>query len=719
MTHQAITDLARRLARLEQGVTAQNVPQLAASSVEAGAIPHYDSAGQMTALVGEQHDGTTAAAVLAGPTPPAPAGLDADAGPGSIAVTWNGSFADGSVAPMDFARVEVHVGETQDFEPDPFPGSLTRVGTIESPGGGTLTIPATPGDKWVALVTRSQPGKVSEHGEVVGVTVEPIVDNAMFDQARADIEEAKTGGVGIDRLVVTDQATINDAVVLRLWAELFTAKKITANEINAQEISAALAEIQTVKAESIQSGFLNASLGIGTTGAIMAGDWSKSYARIDQYGFSTVFVGDDGTQVIATRLGSSGANSLMIANTAGEPTATITPDGDETVNSVTTVGDIYPGGRPLLGKRLDPTADDGILDDAGRGLVAFGDLRPLIDASVKLPAGTTPLAVVGLTVDPGRALQVSMPFRINVTDVTAGTVARAGVVLYYTLKPVAAGDADEPSTTSTFVGDFVDSYPSAVGGVTNQVDFVWRPFGQAYNVKLLVCAYSANSQLQMSAYNPFDWQLYVTDIGPRPESSARLLDLPTSGQTSSETAPTPAPPAKKTYTATWHATDSAEYLGDGSRTPSNARLTSGHIRHGRAYGSPNNLRGVIVFNAPSVDGEKKYMSTALTGAKITKAEVFVRVKMWSYSTGGTLTLRPLGDSTPPSTLNVPSTTQSKRYTGPNQGIWIQIPTSWIKPTERGIIVGPARSESATDYGYWHPHTAAVADRPKLRLTYSR
>lgn len=711
MTHQAITDLARRLARLEQGVTAQNVPQLAASSVEAGAIPHYDSAGQMTALVGEQHDGTTAAAVLAGPTPPAPAGLDADAGPGSIAVTWNGSFADGSVAPMDFARVEVHVGETQDFEPDPLPGSLTRAGTIESPGGGTLTIPATPGDRWVALLTRSQSGKASDHGEVVGVTIEPIVDSTMFDQARADIEEAKNGGVGIDRLVVTDQATINDAVVLRLWAELFTAKKVTANEINASSMATAIL--------SAQDATIGGRLTIKPGGELLAGDVAVAYTVHDQYGLRTIIVGDDGKPNIVTAIGQSTENVLSTRSAAGELTSSISPDGNANFADVTTVGDLYPGGRPLLGKRLDPAADDGILDDAGRGLVAFGDLRPLIDASVKLPAGTTPLAVVGLTVDPGRALQVSMPFRINVTDVTAGTVARAGVVLYYTLKPVAAGDADEPSTTSTFVGDFVDSYPSAVGGVTNQVDFVWRPFGQAYNVKLLVCAYSANSQLQMSAYNPFDWQLYVTDIGPRPESSARLLDLPTSGQTSSETAPTPAPPAKKTYTATWHATDSREYLGSGSATPSNARLPSGHIRHGRAYGSPNNLRGVIVFNAPSVDGEKKYMSTALTGATITKAEVFVRVKMWSYSTGGTLTLRPLGDSTPPSTLNVPSTTQSKRYTGPNQGYWIQIPTSWIKPTERGIIVGPARSESATDYGYWHPHTAAVADRPKLRLTYSR
>lgn len=711
MTHQAIKDLARRLTRLEQGVTAQNVPQLAASSVEAGAIPHYDSAGQMTALVGEQHDGTTAAAVLAGPTPPAPAGLDADAGPGSIAVTWNGSFADGSVAPMDFARVEVHVGEAQDFEPDPLPGSLTRAGTIESPGGGTLTIPATPGDRWVALLTRSQSGKASDHGEVVGVTVEPIVDSTMFDQARADIEEAKNGGVGIDRLVVTDQATINTAVVLRLWAEMFTAKKITSNEIDTTSLATAIL--------SAQDATIGARLTISPGGELVAGDVAVAYTVLDQYGLRTIIVGDDGKPNIVTSIGQSTENVLSTRNAAGELTSSVSPDGNANFADVTTVGDIYPGGRPLLGKRFDPNADDGILDDAGRGLVAFGDLRPLIDASVKLPAGTTPLAVVGLTVDPGRALQVSMPFRINVTDVTAGAVARAGVVLYYTLKPVAAGDADEPSTSSTFIGDFVDSYPSEVGGVTNQVDFVWRPFGQAYNVKLLVCAYSANSQLQMSAYNPFDWQLYVTDIGPRPESSARLLDLPTSGQTSPETAPTPAPPAKKTYTATWHATDSAEYLGNGSRTPSNARLTSGHIRHGRAYGGPNNLRGVVVFNAPSVDGEKKYMSTALTGATITKAYVFVRVKMWSYSTGGTLTLRPLGDSTPPSTLSVPSTTQSKRYTGPNQGYWIQIPTSWIKPTERGIIVGPARSESATDYGYWHPHTAALADRPKLRLTYSR
>lgn len=711
MTNQAITDLARRLARLEQGVTAQNVPQLAASSVEAGAIPHYDSAGQMTALVGEQHDGTTAAAVLAGPVPPAPAGLDADAGPGSIAVTWNGSFADGSVAPMDFARVEVHVGETQDFEPDPFPGSLTRAGTIESPGGGTLTVPATPGDRWVALLTRSQSGKASDHGELVGVTVEPIVDSTMFDQARADIEEAKNGGVGIDRLVVTDQATINTAVVLKLWAELFTAKKITANEINTSSLATAIL--------SAQDATISGRLAIVPGGEVVAGDTLVAYTVLDQYGLRTIIIGDDGKPNIVTSIGQSTENVLSTRNAAGELTSNVSPDGNATFADVTTVGDIYPGGRPLLGKRVDPDADDGILDDAGRGLSAFGNLRELFAAgATKLPEGYTDIAVVGFTMQPGRTYLLHMPFRHAVSDVAAGG-GRAGVATFYTYKPVASGDADEPSTSSTRVADAVGAFTVSNPGVGNVLTHLWpSPFGAPVNVKLLVCAWTVGCRMTTST-NAFDWQMGIVDLGPTVPSSVRVLDLPTSGQTSPEATPTPAPPAKKTYTATWHATDSAEYLGDGTRTPSNARLTSGHIRHGRAYGGPNNLRGVIVFNAPSVDGEKKYMSTALTGAKITKAEVFVRVKMWSYSTGGTLTLRPLGDSTPPSTLSVPSTTQSKRYTGPNQGIWIQIPTSWIKPTERGIIVGPARSESATDYGYWHPHTAALADRPKLRLTYSR
>lgn len=711
MTHQAITDLARRLTRLEQGVTAQNVPQLAASSVEAGAIPHYDSAGQMTALVGEQHDGTTAAAVLAGPVPPAPAGLDADAGPGSIAVTWNGSFADGSVAPMDFARVEVHVGETQDFEPDPLPGSLTRAGTIESPGGGTLTIPATPGDRWVALLTRSQSGKASDHGEVVGVTVEPIVDSVIFDQARADIEEAKNGGVGLDRLVVTDQATINDAVVLRLWAELFTAKKITADEINTTSLATAIL--------SAQEATIGALLTIKPGGGLVLGDVLTAFTILDEKGLRTIIIGDDGQQVVVTAIGQSTDNALSTSNSKGEITSSVTPDGNASFTDVTTVGDLYPGGRPLLGKRLDPNADDGILDDGPRGLVegGLGDFRPLLGGN-NITSQEATLGVLTFTADPGRMYEITMPFGYYVEDIASGKLGTCGIRVRYTY----GDDPADPTSSSPVLVQSMASHATAtsVAQVITAAGLLDSPVTTPRSsVKLLLTAQGLDCSMAFSLADASMWKLWVRDIGPSIQSTARVAaSLPSQTTQTGGSTTGPVTP-KKTFTATWYATDSAEYLGNGSRTPSNARLASGHIRHGRAYGGPNNLFGVIVFNGVSVDGEKKYMSTALTGATKTKSEVFIKVKMWTYSSGGTLTLRPLDGSTPPVTVTIPSTTQSKRYTGPNQGLWIQVPTQWFGPNNRGIIVGPARSESATDYGYWHPHTAAVADRPKVRHTYSR
>ena len=332
-------ELARRLRRLEEGVKAQNVPQLAHSSVEDGAIEHYDADGQLTAIVGKQHDDTIAPVVVTGPPPPAPTGLDVVGGQLQVTATWDGSWADGAVAPMDFARVEVHVGASQDFEVDPLPMSTTRVATIESPGGASVTWMAEPGEVWVTIVARSLPGKVSEHRELVMVEVSAAVDPEVFERLKVDLAESaarvdarmeEIATMPLDATRITDgsiyapkldtnslgalvaqiltldvshltasDAKIGDAVIEKLTAQILAAHKITADDIDAGKIAAALATIQTVKAENIQSGFLNASIGIGTTGAIMAGDWSKSYARIDDKGFSTYTVAEDGTQYMA------------------------------------------------------------------------------------------------------------------------------------------------------------------------------------------------------------------------------------------------------------------------------------------------------------------------------------------------------------------------------------------------------------------------------------
>lgn len=251
MTHQAVRDLARRLERLEQGVTAQNVPQLAASSVEAGAIPHYDSSGQMTALVGEQHDGTTAAAVLAGPVPPAPLGVDASGGQLTVTATWDGTFVGDAVAPMDFARVEVHRGATEDFIVDPLPTSTTRVGSIEHAGGGSFTWTQQPGDVWVTMITRATTGKASEPLAYVMVEVDSAVDPAVFEQAAKDLNDARTRLAGAESRLAGAQSDLYDpgGVVDALKGTL-TGKVTDATDLATQALDTAKRVAAIVRIDS-------------------------------------------------------------------------------------------------------------------------------------------------------------------------------------------------------------------------------------------------------------------------------------------------------------------------------------------------------------------------------------------------------------------------------------------------------------------------------------
>lgn len=764
-------ELARRLRRLEEGVKAQNVPQLAHSSVEDGAIEHYDADGQLTAIVGKQHDDTTAPVIVTGPPPPAPTGLDVVGGQLQVTATWDGTWADGAVAPMDFARVEVHVGASQDFEVDPLPMSTTRVATIESPGGASVTWMAEPGEVWVTIVARSLPGKVSEHRELVMVEVSAAVDPEAFEQLKVDLTESEArvkarmeeiATMPLDATRITDgsiyapkldanslgalvaqiltldvshltasDAKIGDAVAQRMFVDVFAANKVTANELDAASVAAAVGVFVRVKAEQLDSGFLNASIGIGTTGAIMAGDWSKSYARIDDKGFSTWMVAEDGTQYMATSLGSATSNSLAIADATAVTRASITPDGDASFEGLDVDSDPNFMGRPLLGKRVDPDADDGILDDGPRGLVAFGDVRSAVGGVSWASSGgstLTPLMVVGFTMSPGRTYRVTMPWRADISNVTSGYVARAGIIVHYTWAAGDAANPDEPSTTSTRVNDAMQSYPSPVSGVSGLMTFFWRsPFSSPTTVKLLVSAVTDRCTMTPSNYGANDWRIWVEDAGPWIESTARVLDIASSGQvtpqpsTSNPTPTTPAPPPKRTYTATWAGTASRAWNGDGAQSHWGDTLNAqGILPHGY-YPGFGAMRSGVIFNGASVDSEKKTLSAALNGATITKAEVFVKFPHWYYSTGGTAVLHPLGGSSLPDTMpSVNSASVRKAYTARGQGYWVQVPTSWFSSSATGVVIGPGTANNVTSYGYFAgPSYPTTGDRIKLRLTYTR
>ena len=155
-----LVDVTRRLKHLE------TVPQLAHSSLDDHGMPVYDADGNLTVTVGKQPDGTWGAKPVAGPVPPRPVGLDAEGDAGAIRASWQGVFWAGAALPMDFEAVQVLVN-----------GSVYAA--IHDPEGGSVQVPALPGERLVSFRTLSQAGVVSEAVAFGTVTVEPRVSEQM------------------------------------------------------------------------------------------------------------------------------------------------------------------------------------------------------------------------------------------------------------------------------------------------------------------------------------------------------------------------------------------------------------------------------------------------------------------------------------------------------------------------------------------------------------
>lgn len=167
----AVDDLAAQIVGLEKKLNdAITTPQLAYSSIENGALRAHDDALGNTMTIGRQWDGTYAPLVDRGPVPPTPSDptvVDATEG---IVVFWDGTFTNALLAPMDFLRVDIHVGSTAGFVPD----HTNRRGTIAAPLGGNVSITLPYGTYWVKLVCWSLAGNVSLASAAVSGDAWPI-----------------------------------------------------------------------------------------------------------------------------------------------------------------------------------------------------------------------------------------------------------------------------------------------------------------------------------------------------------------------------------------------------------------------------------------------------------------------------------------------------------------------------------------------------------------
>lgn len=185
----AVDRLAARIRAVERELLRRKSPQLADSSVEDGSIDVNALDGTQTMAIGKQYDGTAAAAVLTGPPPPTPTAPTSRPSVSGVVAIWDGLFADALVAPMDFARVEVHVGPVSGF----YDGSSTYLrGTIESPRGGEVSVPLPDeGAHFIVLVARNLAGGRSpasaEASETPAIITEFVLeDNSVTADKIAD-----------------------------------------------------------------------------------------------------------------------------------------------------------------------------------------------------------------------------------------------------------------------------------------------------------------------------------------------------------------------------------------------------------------------------------------------------------------------------------------------------------------------------------------------------
>ena len=183
----------------------------------------------------------------------------------------------------------------------------------------------------------------------------------------------------------------------------------------------------------------------------------------------------------------------------------------------------------------------------------------------------------------------------------------------------------------------------------------------------------------------------------------------------------PPPPPVKKYTSTWVASGSRTFKGSGSENTA----ASPDIIQGYYSGTNGNQSAVVVFTgANSAGGESgKTISQALSGAKISKVEVYLYCNhFYSYAGGDARIGYYDGTSLPASFTGAkPYVTSADWKAG--SGRWVNVTSaSFIRDlldgSARGITIGPGVGSSRNYYGKFNGASAS-SGKPVLRITYSK
>lgn len=280
--------LRRELAAIRKG---QRIAH--GASIENAALDVRDDAGGLRAIVGQQGDGTTAVNIVNGGPPPAPATPTAGPALGGISASWDGTFADGAIIPLDWARVEVHASPDTGFTPS----ADTLKATIETAQGGIIYVPAT-APQYVRLLARNTSGAASDPTAQVG----PYAPTPISDEI---------GPGGITTTLIADDA--------------ITTPKIFANAVTTPKLSAGSVDATALKADAITGKVITGGTITGTD--IIGSTVTGGLLQTGSSGARTVVTPTPPVPLIQR------PSVLMYSGVTGETLPAVFNSGPNTVNT--------------------------------------------------------------------------------------------------------------------------------------------------------------------------------------------------------------------------------------------------------------------------------------------------------------------------------------------------------------------------------------------------
>jgi hypothetical protein len=227
-------DIGQMLVRLEQRLAAVEAQsRLSHASLDDAALQVKDASGGLRGILGVQIDGTAAVNIVNGGPPPVPSTPSVAPALGGIAAGWDGTFTDGAIIPLDWARVEVHASPTAGFTPT----ADSLVATIETAQGGIAYVPAT-APQYVRLLARNTSGTASAPTSTVGpYAPRPVAGEIGIGEITATLiaDGAVTTPKVFANAITTAKLSAGSVDATALKADAITGKTITGGVINGAE----------------------------------------------------------------------------------------------------------------------------------------------------------------------------------------------------------------------------------------------------------------------------------------------------------------------------------------------------------------------------------------------------------------------------------------------------------------------------------------------------